>query len=26
MTSAQYQATFDQLVGQGYRLVDVSGY
>jgi CubicO group peptidase (beta-lactamase class C family) len=26
MTGAQYQATFDQLVGQGYRLVDVSGY
>ena len=25
-TSAQYQATFDKLVGQGYRLVDVSGY
>ncbi|MEH1924768.1 MAG: hypothetical protein V7L07_27410 [Nostoc sp.] len=26
LTSAQYQATFDKLVGQGYRLVDVSGY
>ncbi len=26
MTSAQYQATFNQLVGQGYRLTDVSGY
>ncbi|MFK0734334.1 MAG: hypothetical protein ACFKPT_01025 [Gloeotrichia echinulata GP01] len=26
LTSAQYQATFDQLVGQGYRLVHVSGY
>jgi hypothetical protein len=26
LTSAHYQATFDQLVKQGYRLVDVSGY
>ncbi|MCG6137979.1 MAG: hypothetical protein MET45_25645 [Nostoc sp. LLA-1] len=26
LTSAQYQSTFDQLVKQGYRLVDVSGY
>jgi Bacterial tandem repeat domain 1 len=26
MTSSQYQATFDKLVGQGYRLVNVSGY
>lgn len=26
MTSAEYQAAFDQYVGQGYRLVDVSGY
>ncbi|MBW4642764.1 MAG: hypothetical protein KME23_07155 [Goleter apudmare HA4340-LM2] len=26
LTSAQYQAAFDQFVGQGYRLVDVSGY
>jgi hypothetical protein len=26
LTSSQYQATFDQLVGQGYNLVDVSGY
>ncbi|MDZ8050531.1 MAG: hypothetical protein RMX68_011170 [Aulosira sp. ZfuVER01] len=26
LTSSQYQSTFDQLVGQGYRLVDVSGY
>ena len=26
MTSAQYQATFDQLIGQGYRLIEVSGY
>lgn len=26
LTSAQYQATFDQLVGQGYRLEVVSGY
>jgi CubicO group peptidase (beta-lactamase class C family) len=26
MTSAQYQAEFNALVGQGYRLVDVSGY
>ncbi len=26
MTSAQYQQTFNQLVGQGYRLVNVSGY
>ncbi|ACC78969.1 hypothetical protein [Nostoc punctiforme] len=26
LTSAQYQATFDKLVGEGYRLVDVSGY
>jgi cytochrome c biogenesis factor len=26
MTSAQYQAEFDKYVGQGYRLVDVSGY
>ena len=26
LTSAQYQSTFNQLVSQGYRLVDVSGY
>jgi hypothetical protein len=26
MTSAQYQAEFDKYVGQGYRLVQVSGY
>ncbi|MFN6462118.1 MAG: hypothetical protein RMZ41_009760 [Nostoc sp. DedVER02] len=26
LTSSQYQATFDKLVGEGYRLVDVSGY
>ncbi|PZD70769.1 hypothetical protein C1752_09165 [Acaryochloris thomasi RCC1774] len=26
MTSAQYQQKFDQYVGQGYQLVDVSGY
>ncbi|WP_017651363.1 hypothetical protein, partial [Fortiea contorta] len=26
MSSSQYQAAFDQYVGQGYRLVDVSGY
>jgi hypothetical protein len=26
LTSAQYQATFDQLVGQGFRLELVSGY
>lgn len=26
MTSAQYQQTFDDLVGQGYRLTWVSGY
>lgn len=26
MTSAQYQQNFDTFVGQGYRLVDVSGY
>ena len=26
LTSAQYQAQFDSLVGQGFRLVDVSGY
>ena len=26
MSSAQYQAIFDQLVAQGYRLDDVSGY
>ena len=26
LTSAQYQATFDKLVGEGYRLVHVSGY
>ena len=26
MTSSQYQSYFDQYVGQGYRLVDVSGY
>jgi CubicO group peptidase (beta-lactamase class C family) len=26
MTSAQYQAEFNSLVGQGYRLVEVSGY
>ncbi|MEH2072309.1 MAG: hypothetical protein V7K47_29860 [Nostoc sp.] len=26
LTSSEYQSTFDQLVGQGYRLVDVSGY
>jgi hypothetical protein len=26
MTSAQYQQTFDELVGQGYRLTWISGY
>jgi len=26
LTSAQYQATFDELLSQGYRLVQVSGY
>lgn len=26
MTAAEYQAEFDQWVGQGYRLTDVSGY
>ena len=26
LTNAQYQRTFDELVGQGFRLVDVSGY
>ena len=26
MTPDEYQATFNQLVGQGYRLVNVSGY
>jgi Bacterial tandem repeat domain 1 len=26
MTSAGYQQAFDDLKGQGYRLVDVSGY
>ena len=26
MTAAQYQAEFDKLVGQGFRLVEVSGY
>jgi len=26
MTSSAYQARFNQLTGQGYRLVDVSGY
>jgi hypothetical protein len=26
LTPAQYQTTFDQLVGQGYRLELVSGY
>jgi hypothetical protein len=26
LTSDQYQQTFDSLVGQGYRLIDVSGY
>lgn len=26
MTAAEYQTTFDQLVGQGYRLLFVSGY
>ncbi|MDP9849792.1 hypothetical protein [Streptosporangium lutulentum] len=26
LTSAQYQTEFDRLVGQGYRLTDVSGY
>jgi hypothetical protein len=26
LTNAQYQQTFDELVGQGFRLVDVSGY
>ena len=26
MTSAQYQQTFNELVGQGYRLIDLSGY
>src|SRR5262245_6949951 len=26
LTSAQYQMEFDKLIGQGYRLVEVSGY
>ncbi|WP_406469649.1 hypothetical protein OH738_25235 [Streptomyces hirsutus] len=26
LTAAQYQQTFDDLVGQGFRLVDVNGY
>ena len=26
LNAAAYQQTFDKLVGQGYRLVDVSGY
>src|SRR5262245_2084837 len=26
LTAAQYQATFDSLVAQGYRLVHVAGY
>jgi hypothetical protein len=26
MSSAQYQQAFDDLVGQGYGLVQVSGY
>lgn len=26
LTSEEYQATFDQMVRQGYRLIDVSGY
>lgn len=26
MTSAQYQAAFNQYTGQGYRLIDVDGY
>lgn len=26
LSAAQYQATFNTLVGQGYRLLDVSGY
>ena len=26
MSSAQYQQTFDDLIAQGYRLVQVSGY
>lgn len=26
MTGAEYQRQFDQWVGQGYRLTDVSGY
>jgi CubicO group peptidase (beta-lactamase class C family) len=26
MTSAEYQAEFDKWVGQGYRLVEISGY
>lgn len=26
LTSGQYQAAFDQFVGQGYRLIDVEGY
>jgi Bacterial tandem repeat domain 1/TIR domain len=26
LTSEQFQQTFDQLVGRGYRLIDVSGY
>ncbi len=26
LTSGQYQAAFDKLVGQGYRLTDVEGY
>jgi hypothetical protein len=26
LTSAQYQNVFNELTGQGYRLIDVSGY
>jgi len=26
LTAAQYQTTFDQLVGQGYRLELINGY
>jgi Bacterial tandem repeat domain 1 len=26
LSSAQYQAEFDKLVGQGYKLIQVSGY
>jgi Bacterial tandem repeat domain 1 len=26
LTPVEYQQAFDELVGQGYRLVDVTGY